>query len=170
MRNNYETMEKILLNYIYIQMNWKDVLSKTAVETTRVPNFKVILWYYATRFDNSTRPFDNLLGPTCWKNTISKLYFAGWAGPFWRGAGASTSMYQIKATALHSQPLVFGKSCCSLMDEGLQQYNWTCWNMAVSQFSLVDCYSVLVHVVDVTQIWYLPSTFLSLNITCIWSK
>ena len=73
MRKSYKTVEKILLDYIYIQMNLKDVLSKAAVETTRVPNFKVILRYYATRFANSTRPFYDPQGPTCQKNNISKL-------------------------------------------------------------------------------------------------
>ena len=65
MRKSYKTTEKIQLDYIYIQMKWKDVLSKAAVETTRIPNFKDILKYYATRFGDSTRPFDDPQGPNC---------------------------------------------------------------------------------------------------------
>ena len=37
MRKSYKTIENILLEYIYVQMKSKDVLSKAAVETRGYP-------------------------------------------------------------------------------------------------------------------------------------
>ena len=48
--NKYETRKKILLKYICIQLNWIDVLSKNAIETTRVPNFKCA-WHEGAKKD-----------------------------------------------------------------------------------------------------------------------